>query len=68
MATYFNSLSIGKWKKYTSVKDIYFYIEAEGKYNLRLMHSRLSDGKVVNELVCEKKLTQTTEEYVNSSI
>lgn len=60
--TYFNSLSVGKWKKYTNIKDIYFYIEAEGKYTLRLMHSRLSDGKVVNELVCEENIDTDSRE------
>lgn len=54
--TYFNALSIGKWKKYTNVKGIYFYIEAEGRYTLRLMHSRLSNKKVINKVICEENI------------
>ena len=34
--TYFNSFSIEKWKKYTSINDLFLVIEAKGSFNIDL--------------------------------
>jgi len=43
-AAFFNYFSLSKWKKYTSVKDVYVFIKCEGKFNLSIDHHVL-DGE-----------------------
>jgi hypothetical protein len=42
--TYFNSLSIGKWKKYTCISDLFFSLMGVGKFLLRFGLRRYCHG------------------------
>lgn len=52
--TYFNSLSIGKWKRYTAVEDLYFSIKFKGKIKLVWYVNRLHfSPKIMKEVYLE---------------
>ena len=49
-STYFNSLSIEKWKKYTNVNDIWLELDAIGKFRIELMGHYINDnGEIIKE-------------------
>jgi len=41
--TYFNSFSIGKWKNYTSIEEVYLNIKGKGKYICYLYHINIDN-------------------------
>lgn len=46
--TYFNGLSIEKWKKYTQIKDVFLNLQLKGAAEIRLLNIiRLPNSKVV---------------------
>ncbi|QLB16058.1 glycosyl transferase [Mannheimia granulomatis] len=52
--TYFNSLSIGKWNRYTAVEDLYFSIKFKGKIKLVWYVNRLHfSPKIMKEVYLE---------------
>lgn len=51
--TYFNSFSIGKWSKYTSINTVYLQICAKGNFKLKIFHSRLDENTIVSTLFKE---------------
>lgn len=42
--TYFNALSVGKWKKYTGIHDVCFSLKGEGKFLIRFGLHRYGHG------------------------
>ena len=55
--TYFNSISIGKWKKYTKLNNLSLYIKSEGTMLLRLYHARVVKGELLTNVICEKRIS-----------
>ena len=54
--TYFNSVSIGKWKKYTCIEDLNFNIKYKGKIKISWILHRLHYGmKILKEDYLESK-------------
>lgn len=45
--TYFNSLSIGKWRKYTTVSKFSLVLELKGSFLIRLHHTKYINGALV---------------------
>ncbi|WGE42144.1 glycosyl transferase [Actinobacillus equuli] len=54
--TYFNSLSVGKWKRHTNVNDLHFVIKFKGKIKITWYVNRLHfSRKIVKEVYLENK-------------
>ncbi len=54
--TYFNSLSIGKWKNHTNIQDLHFTIKFKGKIKIVWYINRLHfSHKVVKEIYLENQ-------------
>ena len=54
--TYFNSVSIGKWKKYTCIENLNFNIKYKGKIKISWILHRLHYGmKILKEDYLESK-------------
>lgn len=59
--TYFNSLSIGKWKKYTTVSQFSLTLELKGTFSVRLLHTKYINGALVqrdltaDEVLCPER-------------
>lgn len=49
--TYFNGFSAAKWKKYTSVHQVFVLLDIKGRFEVSLIKTFLSDSKVVENLV-----------------
>jgi len=53
-STYFNAFSIGKWKKYTIIKDLIVRVNLLGTFTVRLRYVRKMNGKLKDEIIAEK--------------
>lgn len=49
--TYFNSLSIGKWKRYTLVDKISLIVDFSGNFAVSLLHFQYINGMVVQKVI-----------------
>ena len=47
--TYFNSLSIGKWEKYTTVSKFALSLDLKGSFSIRLLHTKYINGALVQK-------------------
>lgn len=62
--TYFNAFSIEKWKKYTTVRDIYLNLKLSGKWKIYLLNKTLSGGTVYEKILSERNVeTDSLEEF-----
>ena len=50
--TYFNSFSLGKWKKYTNVGDIYLHLRCKGHFKLQ-MFGHYREGRDIKKEMYE---------------
>ncbi len=60
--TYFNSLSIGKWKKYTKVKHVFVNLKIKGKAKIRLIRKERIGEEVQSHFLNESILESAGEE------
>lgn len=52
--TYFNSISIGKWKKYTNIDSLYFSIKFKGKIKIEWFVNRLKfSSRIFKSVILE---------------
>lgn len=68
--TYFNGFSIGKWKKYTNIKNVFLNLTFKGKFLIILENYELIDNKIVKKCVLQKEIfskekTETLFDYNN---
>lgn len=58
--TYFNAFSIDKWRNYTTVETIHFYVTLKGRFRVKLLNlDRCSDSPVlVNQKIVEHQTLQ----------
>lgn len=56
-ATYFNSLTVSKWKKYTSIEQIRLLLLLKGEYKITLYHYWLNNGKIKCETICSNNVS-----------
>ena len=54
--TYFNGFSIGKWRKYTLLKDLWLRLRYKGKITVSLVNITLVNGIIINKVIQEKEL------------
>ena len=54
--TYFNSLSVEKWKKYTSVGSISLHLVISGSFEVVLVNKRFSVGRVSKTVIDRQTL------------
>ncbi len=52
--TYFNSFSIGKWSKYTNIKNVILNLRLKGEFIVTLWHEDLINERSVKEIVNEQ--------------
>ena len=61
--TYFNSLSIEKWRTYTRLKKFYLVLEIKGDFELFVFgHYKLSTGAIVKEYYCKQRIVSEDRE------
>ncbi len=60
--TYFNSFSIGKWDKYTFVRNIRAYIEYSGKFRVSVHHARIINNQTETFKIEEKVVSSDKRE------
>ncbi|MCD8372978.1 MAG: hypothetical protein LUD27_06740, partial [Clostridia bacterium] len=62
-STYFNSLSLDKWKKYTGIKNLKISFLLKGDFVIRLCSMKLVKGKVETRLLLKEEInvSETTE-------
>ena len=52
--TYFNALTIHKWKKYCNIPTLFFKIQGAGRFKVRFgVHQMGRDSRIIEEHVCE---------------
>ena len=54
--TYFNSFSVGKWKKYTSVDNLNLTIKIRGEILLYIRHARKMNNQIKDKIIAEKRI------------
>lgn len=54
--TFFNSFSIGKWKKYTVLESIRLSLKLQGSFTVYLKHHVLAKGQVRTKILDEKTI------------
>ena len=54
--TYFNSISVEKWREYTEVDVIKINLQISGEYCLSIINLDLLDEKLIKKIVVEEKL------------
>ncbi len=59
--TYFNSFSIGKWKKYTEIENVSLTLKLKGQFIVTLWREEEVMGNSVREIVHEKLCTSDKE-------
>lgn len=52
--TYFNAFSIEKWRKYTTVRDIYLNLKLSGKWKIYLLNKKLDNKTVYEKILSER--------------
>ncbi|EQA36264.1 glycosyltransferase-like family 2 [Leptospira inadai serovar Lyme str. 10] len=53
--TYFNSFSVRKWKKYTTVSDLEIRFEGKGEFSARIVGAKLTKAGVKYEVLLEQE-------------
>lgn len=60
--TYFNGFSIGKWKKYTKIKNVYVTLQFSGKMRITLIQKERIGHEVLNHYIKEEIIESEGEE------
>lgn len=58
--TYFNGVSIGKWRRYTNVQKIGLRLELEGKFKVTLYQKRKIQNQINEQVLKEEIIIQST--------
>lgn len=53
--TYFNSFSIGKWKKYTYLSNLFLNLQIEGKFQILLLHCERVNNVIYTHILDAKQ-------------
>ncbi len=62
--TYFNSLSIGKWVKYTNIGRVYIRLKLRGKFEISLMRKEKVEDNIIEEILSITSFESTVTEIV----
>jgi len=66
--TYFNSFSIGKWKKYTQIDNLSLKLKLKGSCQVYLHHTYTMLGNIKDCVVIEKKVSTTDVKDISISV
>lgn len=67
--TYFNSLSVAKWRIYTTLKSFSLVIEAKGDFELFVFgHYQISTGAIKKEYYCKQRIISEEKTQIVVSI
>lgn len=58
--TYFNALSISKWKRYTNIEKVYLDLDLRGSFVITLLHTILSNGTPTEQKIACRRVKQET--------
>ena len=61
--TYFNSFSIGKWKKYSNISSLELCIELQGEALIHIYGSKIQNGQVFTERITSMHTENVKREY-----
>ena len=54
--TYFNSFSIGKWRKYTMLNNLHLRVEFQGEFQVKVSHACKMNNSIKDKIIAEKHL------------
>lgn len=54
--TYFNSFSIGKWKKYTNIDNLSLRLTVKGTFQVRVRHAYKMHNEIKDRIIAEKRI------------
>ena len=66
--SYFNSFSIGKWKKYTVIDNLSLRLTLTGNFRVSVRHACKMNNSIKDKIIAEKKVTNAAAEDVVISI
>ncbi|EPG75973.1 glycosyltransferase, group 2 family protein [Leptospira fainei serovar Hurstbridge str. BUT 6] len=66
--TYFNSFSVRKWKKYTSVSDLEIRVEGKGEFSVRIVGAKLAKAGIVYDVLLERECQGNFNEKINLNV
>lgn len=55
--TYFNSFSIGKWKKYTNIDNLSLRLTVKGDFQVRVRHAYKMHNSIKDSIIAEKRIS-----------
>lgn len=62
--TYFNSFSIGKWLKYTTMNNLYLRLTLKGSFHLQICHVRKMNNQMKDKVIGDKEITANEKQTV----
>lgn len=62
--TYFNSFSVGKWKKYTIIDNVALHIRYKGACSIILSHHSINNGQLIKQQIAKYQYTAMNEEEI----
>lgn len=66
--TYFNSFSIGKWKKYTQLKRLFLRINFKGSFIITILSKKLYNDVIIETAHLSKSLNSSDRTFVQMEI
>jgi len=58
-ATYFNSFSIGKWRKYTNLNNLSLRIETQGEFSVHIRYAHKVNNAIKDVIIAEMRVCST---------
>ncbi|MBE6588774.1 MAG: hypothetical protein E7643_01220 [Ruminococcaceae bacterium] len=66
--TYFNSFSIGKWRKYTQLSNLKLRLTLEGEFSIHVRHARKMDNEIKDVIIAERRAVTNGREDVTLDV
>ncbi|GAA6292038.1 hypothetical protein F220043C3_04720 [Enterocloster asparagiformis] len=66
--TYFNSFSIGKWKNYTILSNLYISLLLNGHFEINIYHAKKVNGRIITQTILERCVYFSEEQYIKIPI
>ena len=66
--TYFNSFSIGKWKKYTILDSLFLNVEISGSFLLKVEFAEMVDSALVRNTVLTKEVSSSGRSVIRTEL
>ena len=66
--TYFNSFSIGKWRKYTQLSNLKLRLTLDGEFSILVRHARKMNNQIKDVIIAEKRACTNGKEDVTVNV